>query len=78
MISKAVVRTVISFMGYPLKMENDGVEVVSKIGGSWKKVKGEVVLVWCIRGRQGIARTRAFSPGFCALSRLIFWDGLFE
>jgi hypothetical protein len=42
MMRRAVVRTIVSFMGYPLKMKNDGIEVVSKIGGSWKKVKGEV------------------------------------
>jgi hypothetical protein len=29
-------------MEYPLKMKNDEIEIVSKIGGSWKKVKGEV------------------------------------
>jgi hypothetical protein len=47
MMSRAVVRTVVSFMGYPSKMENDEVEADSKIGGSLKKVKDEVKTEVC-------------------------------
>jgi len=42
MISMVIVRMRIVFMVFPLKVKSGKNKVEPKIGGSWKKVKGEL------------------------------------